>query len=60
VVRDWTRRLSGARQLTPWLHLGAEQLSDGSADDKLRVRCFCFANETEARESDDGDEAMIL
>jgi hypothetical protein len=59
-VRAWARRLSGELQLTPWLHRGAEHLSDRSAEDKLRVRCFCFANETEARQNDDGDEAVIL
>ena len=60
-VRDCARRLSGDLQLTPWLHLGAEyDVSDRSADEKLRVGCFWCANKTEARENDDADEAVIL
>jgi hypothetical protein len=59
-ARAWARSLSGDRQLTLWLHRDTEQLSDRSAQDNLRVRCFCFANETEASENDDVDEAVIL
>lgn len=45
-ILDWARRLTGERQLTPWLHRGAEHRRVRSADEKLRERYFWLTKET--------------